>query len=173
MVIKCTKLYNPGAYSLVAILPTRFFHSVMLQSWPLTLKNDKVFPLTMVITCTKFYDPGAKGLVSILLLLCFIMTLTFDLENNRSLPLIIQVVINHTELYDPGFYILVSILHSRFFYYMQQPWPLTLKNNRVLPLFMVIKDIKLKDPGVYHLVSILPTRSWRTEGQLYTIIRLV
>ena len=42
--------------------------------------------------------------------------------------------------------------------YDLDPWPLTLKNNRILPLIMVIKYTKLYDSRAYGSVSILPTR---------------
>jgi hypothetical protein len=48
MVIKYTKLYDPGAYGSVSILPIRFFYKVMLRPWPLTLKFNTVLPLMQV-----------------------------------------------------------------------------------------------------------------------------
>jgi hypothetical protein len=43
--------------------------------------------------------------------------------------------------------------------------PLTLKNNRVLPVMMVMKYTKLYDPKAYCSVSILPTRSVQRDRQ--------
>jgi hypothetical protein len=55
---------------------------------------------------------------------------------------------------------------------MSRPWPLTLKNNRALPLIMVIKCTQLYDPYSYRSVSILPTRSGPTDGQHHMIIHV-
>jgi hypothetical protein len=34
MMIKCTKLYDPIAYSTVSILPTKFFNELEQWPWP-------------------------------------------------------------------------------------------------------------------------------------------
>jgi hypothetical protein len=45
------------------------------------------------------------------------------------------------------------------------PWPLTLKNNRHLPLTTAIKCSSVQDSGAYGLICILPTRSRQTDRQ--------
>jgi hypothetical protein len=67
MVNNSTKLYDPGAYGSISILPKRFTYQVMQWTWPLTFKNNSVLPLMMVIKYTKLYDHGAYCSVSILL----------------------------------------------------------------------------------------------------------
>jgi hypothetical protein len=63
MVIKCTKLSDPEAYSSVSILPIWFFYlKVMLQS--LTLKSYRILPFIMVIKYIKMHNPEAYGSVS-------------------------------------------------------------------------------------------------------------
>jgi hypothetical protein len=61
MVIKHTKLYDPGALSCQQGFSTNYCYD-----FDLTLKNNRVLPLKMVIKYTKLCDPGAYGSVSTL-----------------------------------------------------------------------------------------------------------
>jgi hypothetical protein len=68
MLIKYTKLYDPGVYGSVSLLPEKLFYKVMLRPWPLSLKNSRIPPLINGdFKCAKLNDPEAYGLVSILI----------------------------------------------------------------------------------------------------------
>ena len=63
---------------------------------------------------TKLYDPEAHSTAYKVFILSNATTLTFDLNKNWVIPL--MMVIKCTRLYDPGAYSLVSILPKGFFY---------------------------------------------------------
>jgi hypothetical protein len=65
IVIKRTKLYDPGAFGLVSTLHA-YMVFLLSNAMTLALKNNTVLPLIMVIKYTKLYDPGAFGSISIL-----------------------------------------------------------------------------------------------------------
>ena len=68
----------------------------------------------MVTKWNKLYYPEAYSTAYKVFILSTATIVTFDLEKNRVLPL--MMVIKCTRLYDPGAYSLVSILPSGFFY---------------------------------------------------------
>jgi hypothetical protein len=74
----------------------------------------------MVTKRNKFYDREAYSTAYKAFILSNATTLTFNLEKNRVLPL--MMVIKCTMLYDPGAYSLVSILPKGVFYQVML-WP--------------------------------------------------
>jgi hypothetical protein len=89
MVINCTRLYDPGAYSLVVILLTRFSPSKKYYDlWALTLKNNMVLPVMMVV----YVIPSCMILELTIWSLSVLPTrycydLDLGLKNNWVLPL--------------------------------------------------------------------------------------
>ena len=136
MVINCTKLCDPGAFSSFCILPTFYIPSMWqynLDLWLLTLKNNRHLSLIMLINCTKQYNPGTNGSVCIYpaynVSFSYYVTiqswlLTSDFEKYWDLPLI-MVFINCNKLYDPGAYGLFCILPMISYYVTIRPWRLT------------------------------------------------
>ena len=142
---------------------------VTLTFWPLTLKINRVHPLTMVNMSAKFDQEAHNGFVAIVFTRLFphmsIVTLTFDVWPPKSIGFIISPwltclpsLIKSTQRYSR--YRVHNII-SIYVHCDLDLWPLTSKINRVHPLTMVNMSAKFDKEIHNGLVSIVFTSSFQ------------